>query len=118
MHQSTNRASEPRAIGGYLPLKKVYAYEPIPEGMSPEFQKHILGAQANLWTEYIPNFNHVEYMAFPRLSALAEVTWSAKSARDWEDFKRRLPTLARRLDELGVNYRHASVENPDSDLPK
>jgi len=117
-YQSTNRASEPRAIGGYLPLKKVYAYEPIPEGMSPEFQKHILGAQANLWTEYIPNFNHVEYMAFPRLSALAEVTWSAKSARDWEDFKRRLPTLARRLDELGVNYRHASVENPDSDLPK
>lgn len=115
--QSTNRTTEPHAIGGYLPLKKVYTYEPIPDGMSPEFQKHILGAQGNLWTEYVPNFSHAEYMTFPRLSALAEVAWSAKPARDWDDFKRRLQTHARRLDEMGVNYRHASVENPDQDLP-
>jgi hexosaminidase len=90
----------------------------MPDGMSPEFQKHILGAQGNLWTEYIPNLSHAEYMTFPRLSALAEVTWSAKSARDWDDFKHRLQTHARRLDEMGINDRHVSVENPDQDLPK
>jgi hexosaminidase len=112
-YQSTNHATEPRAIGGYVPLKKIYQLEPIPDGLAPELQAHILGAQANLWTEYIPNFSHAEYMFFPRATALAEVTWSAKSARDWDDFKRRLPAQARRLDEMGVNYRHASVENPD-----
>jgi hexosaminidase len=114
-YQSTNHEGEPFAIGGYTPLKTVYLYEPLPDGLAPEFQKHILGAQGNLWTEYIPNLNHVEYMIFPRLSALAEVTWSAKSARDWDDFGRRLKTHARRLDELGVNYRHLSVENPNLD---
>jgi hexosaminidase len=117
-YQSTNRTTEPRAIGGYLPLKKVYTYEPIPDGMSPDMAKHILGAQGNLWTEFIPNLSHAEFMIFPRETALAEITWSDKSARDWESFKRRLPAEAARLDALGVNYRHASVETPDKDLPK
>lgn len=85
-YQSKNRAAEPRAIGGFLPLEKVYAFEPIPNGLAPDRQSHILGAQGNLWTEYIPNFQQVEYMVFPRLSALAEVTWSAKGDRHYDDF--------------------------------
>lgn len=107
-YQSTNHAAEPRAIGGYLPLEKVYKFEPLPDGLAPEFQRHILGAQGNVWTEYIPNLKHVEYMVFPRLSALAEVTWSARDARNYDDFKRRLQTDDRRLDQLGVNYRHGT----------
>jgi hexosaminidase len=116
-YQSTNHTTEPRAIGGYLPLKKVYTYEPVPDDMTPDVAKHILGAQGNLWTEFVPNLRHAEFMIFPRETALAEVTWSDKSARNWDDFKRRLQTEAARLDALGVNYRHASVETPDSDLP-
>ncbi len=114
-YQSTNHAIEPHAIGGYLPLKKVYTLEPVSDDLAPEFQKHILGAQGNVWTEFMPNLKHIEYMIFPRLTALAEVTWSAKSARDWDGFQVRLKTQARRLDELGVNYRHLSVENADLD---
>jgi len=104
-YQSTNRAAEPRAIGGFLPLEKVYALDPVPAGLAPEFQKHILGAQGNIWTEYISNLRQVEYMAFPRLSALAEVTWSPPELRNFEDFKLRLKTDEQRLDQLGVNYR-------------
>jgi hexosaminidase len=117
-YQSTNRAAEPRAIGSFLALKKVYSLEPVPAGVPPELQSHILGAQGNLWAEYIPNLRHAEYMLFPRLTALAEVTWSAKSARDWDSFKLRLPAQARRLDAMGVNYRHVSVTDPDLDTIK
>ena len=74
--------------------------------LAPEFRKHILGAQGNLWTEYIPNIRQAEYMIFPRESALAEVTWSPASARNFDDFLRRLKTDEKRLDEMGVNYRH------------
>ena len=108
-YQSRDHATEPRAIGGFLPLQKVYALEPVPAGLAPEFQKHILGAQGNLWTEYIPNLMHAEYMIFPRLSALAEVAWSPKDARNFDDFKRRLKTDERRLDQLGVNYRISAL---------
>jgi hexosaminidase len=105
-YQSTNRASEPRAIGGaVLPLPKVYGFEPIPAALAPEFQHHILGAQGNLWSEYIPNLRHAEYMIFPRESALAEATWSPKEARHFDDFLHRLETDQRRLDAMGVNYR-------------
>ena len=104
-YQSTNRAAEPRAIGGFLPLEKVYVFEPLPADLAPEFQKHILGAQGNIWTEYIPNLKQVEYMAFPRLSALAEVTWSPAAARNFGDFQLRLKADEHRLEQLGVNYR-------------
>ena len=104
-YQSADHATEPRAIGGLLTLEKVYAFEPVPAKLAPAFQSHILGGQGNIWTEYIPNFKHVEYMAFPRLSALAEVTWSPREARNFEDFIRRLKTDNRRLDLQGVNYR-------------
>jgi hexosaminidase len=104
-YQSTNRAAEPRGIGGFLPLGQVYSFEPIPEKLAPEFQHHILGAQGNLWTEYIANLSHAEYMAYPRLTALAEVSWSRPAARSYADFQRRLRTHLQRLEAMGVNYR-------------
>src|SRR5271168_647085 len=108
-YQSHDQANEPRAIGGFLPLQNVYAFEPIPANLAPEFTSHVLGAQGNLWTEYVPNLKHAEYMAFPRLTAMAEVTWSAKEARNYDDFLRRLKTDERRLDQLGVNYRNPNL---------
>jgi hexosaminidase len=104
-YQSTNHAAEPHAIGGFLPLEQVYSFEPVPVNLAPEFQSHILGGQCNLWTEYIPSLAYAQYMIFPRACALAEVTWSAKSARDFDDFIRRLQIHEQRLDRLGVNYR-------------
>jgi hexosaminidase len=104
-YQSTNQTAEPRAQGGYLPLSLVYAFEPVPTDLPVQFQSHILGAQGNLWTEWVASLPHVEYMLFPRLSALAEVGWSAKDARNWGDFRSRLKIHEQRLDELGVNYR-------------
>ena len=108
-YQSKDHATEPRAIGGFLPLQKVYSFEPVPGNLEPEMQKHILGAQGNVWTEYIPNLNQVEYMAFPRLSALAEVTWSSKDARNFDDFIRRLKIDEQRLGLLGVTYRSSTL---------
>lgn len=104
-YQSTNHTTEPQAIGGYTPLRKVYSFEPIPKGLPQQDKSHILGAQANLWTEYIASLPHVEYMLFPRLCALAEVVWSPKSSRNWKSFQRRLKVDKLRLGELGVNYR-------------
>jgi hexosaminidase len=105
-YQSLDHGTEPGAIFGYIPLERVYAFEPIPAGLPAQFQSHILGGQCNLWTEYIPSFAHVEYMAFPRLCALAEVDWSPKSTHDFEAFKQRLKIHELRLDAMGVNYRH------------
>jgi hexosaminidase len=115
-YQSQDHSTEPWAIGSYLPLSKVYAFEPIPAKLDPQFQSHILGAQGNLWTEYVASFKHVEYMAFPRMCAMAEVDWSPKEARNWDDFSRRLTTHLQRLDEWNVNYRPVSVvtQKPDS----
>jgi len=110
-YQSTNQAKEPHAIGGYLPLGRVYAYEPIPTNLPPVFYPHILGAQCNEWTEYMPNLKHVEYMAYPRLCALAEVNWSLKESRNWEDFVRRMTIHLHRLDLMGVNYRKSLAKD-------
>jgi hexosaminidase len=110
-YQSTNHAAEPRAIGGFLPLNKVYSLEPMPAKLEARFQSHILGAQGNLWTEYVPSFKHAQYMIFPRLCALAEVTWSAKDSRNYADFTRRLRAQFERLDQLGVNYRKGIPEH-------
>lgn len=112
-YQSRDQAGEPRAIGGFLPLRKVYDFEPIPGALAPEFAGHILGAQGNLWTEYVPNLKHAQYMTFPRLTALAEVTWSAKEARNYDDFLRRFKTDERRLDQLGINYRNPLLGEGD-----
>ncbi len=104
-YQSRDTANEPPAIGGYTPLAKVYGYEPIPDALTPEQAKHVLGAQANHWTEYIPHAWQVEYMAWPRGCALAEVVWSPKAARDFDAFRARLVPHLRRLDALVVRYR-------------
>ena len=114
-YQSTNHATEPEAIGDYLPLKQVYDLEPIPSGLPAQDQSHILGAQANLWTEYVASLPHAEYMLFPRLCALAEAVWSPQEGRAWDDFQRRLPVEEQRLDQLCVNHRHASYLSESKD---
>ena len=101
--------NEPRHMGGVVPLGKIYAFEPIPGGLPLDQQKHILGAQGNVWTEYIANLKHVEYMAFPRVSALAEVTWSPNATRNYDDFLRRLKVDEKRLAALGVNFRSSAL---------
>jgi hexosaminidase len=101
-------AFEPKAIGGFLTLKKVYSFEPVPEELSKEEQKHIVGAQGNVWTEFIPTPQHAEYMAVPRMIALAEVDWSRKEDRDFLDFRKRLTPHMKRLDLLNVNYSKGS----------
>jgi hexosaminidase len=108
-YQSTNHATEPHAIGGYLPLQQVYEFEPVPRQIAPGDQAHILGAQANVWTEYMPNFHHVEYMIFPRACALAEVDWSPATKRNFQDFEQRMQVQCARLDESGINYRRPEI---------
>lgn len=104
-HYQADPAGEPLAIGGLTTLEEVYAYEPVPASFTPEEARHVLGAQGNVWTEYIQTPEKVEYMAFPRLLALAEVVWSPASARNWTAFRARLPAVLAHLDALGVNYR-------------
>jgi hexosaminidase len=97
------------------PLEKVYSYEPVPDTLTPDEARHILGAQANVWTEYLTTPAQVEYMALPRMLALAEVVWSPREARDWGDFARRLPAALVALDRLGVNYRVPHVQGLEGD---
>ncbi len=97
-------------FGGYLPLEKVYSYEPIPKELSAAEGKHILGAQANLWTEYIAYPSKVEYMIFPRMSALSEVLWSPKDKRDWTRFQAKLPTQKERYELWNANYAKKMTE--------
>lgn len=105
-YQSTERAKEPLAIGGYIPLERCYAWEPIPAAIAPEEAHHVLGSHAALWTEYIATSDYLEYMAFPRLSALAEVGWSPAAAKDYAGFLARLKGgFLARLESMGVNYR-------------
>jgi hexosaminidase len=99
---------EPRAIGGYLTLKKVYSYEPVPAELNDNQAELILGAQANIWTEYISTPGHAEYMIFPRLAALAEVVWSPKQNRDWNDFTLRMERQFDRYKKLGINFAKSS----------
>ena len=98
-------AIEPLAIGYWAPIEKVYAFEPVPKALTPAEAVHVLGAQANLWTEYIATQEYAEYMVLPRMSALAEVVWSPKAARSWPDFSQRLQRQYRRLDAAGAAYR-------------
>lgn len=103
-YQTQNTAKEPLAIGGYVPVEKVYGYEPIPQDLDAEYAKYIIGVQANLWTEYIPSFKHVEYMIMPRIAALAEVQWTMPDKKDYKDFLKRLTLLASIYDKIGYNY--------------
>ena len=101
---------EPENIGGYLPLTKVYSYDPVPKALTPEQQRYILGVQGNVWTEYISTQDHVEYMVFPRVLALSEVAWSSAENKSYTDFQRRLPYHLQRLSAQGTNYR---IPEPD-----
>lgn len=96
-------AQEPLAIGGYVPLSKVYAFEPVPAELTADEARRVLGGQANLWTEYVGEGRHAEYMALPRLAALAEAVWSPKEARDWAGFAARVQELFARYDAAGLN---------------
>ena len=118
LYQSEDHSTEPRAIGGFISLGKIYSFEPTPENLPMQFEAHILGAQANLWTECIPNLNYAEYMIFPRLTALAEVDWSPRSARNFDDFSRRLQFEFQRFDQIGVNYRRITTNAPAANPAK
>jgi hexosaminidase len=104
-YQSADRANEPRAFGGFLPLDTVYLYEPVPAELTAAEARHVLGAQGQHWSEYMRTPRHVEYMAFPRLSALAEVVWTPPARKDLAQFKQRLAVHMARLAALGVNAR-------------
>ncbi|MBT8403335.1 MAG: family 20 glycosylhydrolase, partial [Gemmatimonadetes bacterium] len=104
-HYQADPEGEPVAIGGLTTLEDVYAFDPVPEPFRGGGEDRILGAQANLWTEYIPTPQKAEYMAYPRAVALAEVVWSAEDQRDWTSFQARLSPILERLDLRSVNYR-------------
>ena len=97
-------------IGGYTTVQKVYSYEPVPKELNEKQAKHVLGAQGNVWTEYMNNPRKVEYMIFPRVSALSEVLWTPKEEKDWDDFEERLKTQFKRYDLWGANYSKALLE--------
>ena len=101
---SQNKPEDSVTIGGFTNLEKVYGYEPIPKDIAKDEEKYVLGAQANLWTEYINNTGKAEYMIFPRLSALSEVLWSSKDSRNWNDFQNRMQTQYQRYNLLKINY--------------
>ena len=103
-HYQSDNENEPLAFGGFLPLEKVYGFNPIPEELTKEEAKYVLGAQGNVWTEYIPTPEQVEYMAFPRAIALAEVVWSSPENKNYDDFVKRLDIFNKRLDAMDVNY--------------
>lgn len=104
-YQSSDTTTEPPAIGGFLPLDSVYAYEPVPAVLGAAEARYVLGAQGQLWTEYMAEPKQVEYMAFPRLCALAEVVWTPREERNFTDFRSRLDTHLRRLAILDVGFR-------------
>ena len=95
--------SQLEAIGGYLPLKKVYAYDPVPASLTAEQAKLVYGVQGNLWVEYIPTPEHVEYMIYPRMLALAEVAWSAPERKSWPDFHTRALSAVADLQKKGYH---------------
>ncbi len=107
LDHSQSQNEDSITIGSYLPLEKVYAYEPVPKVLTPEEARRILGAQGNVWTEYMTNEAKVEYMIFPRMSALAEVLWSPKEKRNWQSFEQRLPVLIDEYQSRGTRYSNA-----------
>jgi hexosaminidase len=112
---------EPLAFNAFLPLNKVYDFDPVVETMTATEAKHVLGGQANLWSEYITSPAASEYMIFPRLGAIAEVLWSPKETRNWKGFITRLPSLLERYDYLGVNYAKSAyliIPSSTADLDK
>ena len=113
--QSKNEDSV--TIGGYLPLNVVYNYNPVPKELNAEESKYILGAQGNVWSEYINNVPKLEYTIFPRMTALSEVLWTPQDKKDWSDFSSRLPAIFQRYKLWGANYSSAAYDLQSSVLP-
>ncbi len=112
--QSEDKASEPAGIGGYLPVSQVYSYEPFTPEMTEEEKGRILGVQANMWTEYIADNAHLEYMLLPRMSALAEVQWCAPERRDYDRFLKDIVRMRGIYEKMGFNYaRHIFTDSPE-----
>jgi hexosaminidase len=101
---------EPLAGGGYLPISKVYSFEPVPDGLTSEEANHIMGAEGCLWGEFIPSSQQAEYMVLPRIAALAEVVWSPKESRNWPDFAGRLELQMKRYDAAGYTYAKSTYQ--------
>ncbi len=108
-YQAKPVSEEPLAIGGYLPLDSVYSYNPVPRALAPGEAKYILGVQANVWTEYIPDFRQVEYMIFPRMTAMSEVAWTMPRNKNVDDFHRRVNKQVNLFEKLGVNYSRSGM---------
>lgn len=117
LDHSQSKNEDSVTIGGYTSLEKVYGYEPVPAILNTEQQTHVLGAQGNVWTEYMNNTSKLEYMIFPRMIALSEVLWSPKANRNWNDFERRLPSIFERLDKANINYSKAYYDLEAKVLP-
>lgn len=105
-YQSKDTGSEPPAIGGFSDVANVYNLEPVPAELAPSVKAHIKGVQANVWTEYIPYTNQVEYMVLPRMAALSEVQWLQPSEKNFEAFKKRVDSLRHIYELYGYNYAH------------
>jgi len=103
-YQAKDKDQEPMAIGGYVPLEKVYSFNPVPDNLTPEEAGHIIGTQANLWTEYIPVFRQVEYMVLPRMDALSEVQWVQPAKKNYGDFLSRMSKMFEIYNIYGYNY--------------
>ena len=103
-YQSMDIKNEPFGIGGYLPVDRCYSYEPYADGMTDEEKAHILGVQANMWTEYVATTEHLEYMVLPRLAALAEVQWCNADRKDWDRFQDSIDDLCVIYKTMGYNF--------------
>ena len=103
-HYQSQSSNEPLAIGGYLPIEKVYSYDPVPTSLSSDEKKYVMGVQANVWTEYIPDFKQVQYMIFPRMCAMAEVAWDETVNKNFDFFMDRLSAHFTFWDKMKVNY--------------
>jgi hexosaminidase len=111
-YQVKDTKNEPEAIGGYVPLEKVYGFDPLPEELTPEEHKYIIGVQANLWTEYIPTLSQAQYMVLPRWAALSELQWTT-AAKDYDGFLSRLSRLRHWYDAEGYNYCKFVFQTPE-----
>jgi hexosaminidase len=112
LDHAQSKKEDSLTIGGYTSVQKVYSYEPVPPVLNAQQKKHVLGAQGNVWTEYMTNPRKVEYMIFPRLSALSEVLWTPAALKNWDDFEKRLKIQFKRYDLWGVNYSRALFTDP------
>ncbi|HEX7733737.1 MAG TPA: beta-N-acetylhexosaminidase [Ktedonobacteraceae bacterium] len=116
-HYQSNDPAEPLAIHGYTPLDKVYSFDPVPAELTPEQARHVLGTEGTLWSEYLSTAEQLEYMAFPRLIALAEVAWSARNSLDFAAFRRRLARHEERLAHLKVASRPVASWEKEQTYP-